>query len=80
MSSSLNRQANIGNGLLVLLSSLLMIPASWRDYGVGLGVFMGVGLLFSGVVNYCGWIRILASMPWNRTKHVPQTKSAAHNE
>jgi hypothetical protein len=68
MTISLERQANIGNGLLVVLSSLLGWYEPTRMVGIALGVFMGIGLIFSGVVNYCGWYRIFAKMPWNRVR------------
>jgi len=66
MSISLERQASIGNGLLVILSSVLGIFESTRLLGIGLGIFMGLGLIFSGVTSFCGWYRIFARMPWNR--------------
>jgi len=66
---SLERQASIGNGLLVVTSSLLGCYAPTRALGIALGVCMGLGLIFSGVVNFCGWIQIFAKMPWNRPRN-----------
>lgn len=68
MTISLERQASIGNGLLVVMSSLLGWYEPTRVVGIVLGAFMGLGLIFSGVANFCGWIRIFARMPWNRPK------------
>lgn len=65
-SISLERQALIGNGLLVVISSLLGACELTRQFGIGLGIFMGCSLIFSGVTNFCGWIRLLAVMPWNQ--------------
>jgi hypothetical protein len=67
MTISLDRQASIGNGVLVVISSLLgwYEPTQW--IGIGLGIFMGLGLIFSGITSFCGWIRIFARMPWNRS-------------
>ncbi len=66
MSISLERQASIGNGLLVIASSALGVFEATRMLGIGLGIFMGMGLIFSGVTSFCGWYRIFARMPWNR--------------
>ena len=68
MTISLERQASIGNGLLVVMSSLLGWYEPTRVIGIGLGVFMGLGLIFSGIANFCGWIQIFARMPWNRPR------------
>lgn len=64
---SLERQAQIGNGLLIICGSVLSCFEFTRTIGCAIVVLMGVGLVFSGVANYCGWIRILATIPWNRT-------------
>jgi hypothetical protein len=66
MTISLERQASIGNGLLVVISSLLGWYESTRFIGLVIGIIMGLGLIFSGVTSFCGWIRIFARMPWNR--------------
>ena len=66
MSMSLERQASIGNGLLVVSAGVMAAFEATRGIGIGLGIFMGLGLIFSGVVNYCGWYRIFAKMPWNQ--------------
>ncbi len=66
MTISLERQAGIGNGLLVILSVVLGSMDRTRLIGISFGVFMGLGLIFSGMTGYCGWIRIFARMPWNR--------------
>lgn len=61
---SLERQVRIAAGLVVLL-------------GVGLGSFVhpaflalcgfvGAGLVFAGVTNWCGMGMLLARMPWNQ--------------
>jgi len=66
MSISLERQASIGNGILVIVSSALGVFEATRLLGIGLGIFMGLGLIFSGVTRFCGWYKIFARMPWNR--------------
>lgn len=61
---SLERQVRIGAGALVLI-------------GVGLGVvvhpgfhllaaFVGAGLVFAGVTDWCGMAKLLGRLPWNR--------------
>lgn len=68
MLMSLERQAGIGNGLLVMAAGVMAAFEATRGFGIGLGIFMGIGLIFSGVANYCGWYRIFATMPWNRVR------------
>ena len=63
---SLERQVRIGAGSLVVLSVLLgwlMHPALF-----GLAAFVGVGLMFAGVTDWCGMGLLLARMPWNQVK------------
>jgi len=61
---SLERQVRIAAGLIVLTGAALawwMHPA-W----VGLSAFVGAGLVFAGVTDFCGMGLLLARMPWNR--------------
>jgi rhodanese-related sulfurtransferase len=61
---SLERQVRIAAGLLVLLGLLL----GWfvhRDF-FGLSAFVGAGLVFAGVTDFCGMGLLLGRMPWNR--------------
>lgn len=60
---SLERQVRIGAGALVLLGALgafLIHPGM-----VGLSAFVGAGLIFAGVTDWCGMGLLLARMPWN---------------
>jgi hypothetical protein len=66
LSMSLERQASIANGLLIILSCVLGAFKSTQMLGIGMGIFMGLSLIFSGVTSFCGWYRIFARMPWNR--------------
>ena len=65
---SIERQVRIGAGAFVLL-------------GVGLGLwvapiwfvlsaFVGAGLIFAGISDWCGMGLLLAKMPWNQSKDV----------
>ncbi len=71
---SLERQVRIVAGSLVLLSSvlaLLLHPAF-----VGLAAFVGGGLLFAGITDWCGMGLLLARMPWNRSSAAPMSATA----
>jgi rhodanese-related sulfurtransferase len=68
---SLDRQVRLGAGLLVLAGTLfsLFLAPGW----LYLAVFVGAGLTFSGITNFCGMAAVLALMPWNK----PKTPAAA---
>jgi rhodanese-related sulfurtransferase len=61
---SLERQVRIGAGLLVLLGVVL----AWHVHPAFnlLSGFIGAGLVFAGVTDWCGMAIVLAKMPWNR--------------
>lgn len=61
---SLERQVRIAIGLLVLASSAL--AAFVHPYWIGVAAFMGAGLIFSGITDYCGLALILSRLPWNQ--------------
>jgi rhodanese-related sulfurtransferase len=59
----LERQVRLAAGLLVVAGlglSLLWPPA------VGLAWFVGAGLIFAALTNWCGMGLLLARLPWNR--------------
>lgn len=61
---SLERQVRIAAGLLVSIGiamSLLVHPAF-----IGLSAFVGLGLIFAGVTDWCGMGMLIARLPWNR--------------
>ncbi len=60
---SLERQVRIGAGSLVVLGVLLR--TSCIPYFIGLSAFVGVGLVFAGVTDWCGMGLLLAKAPWN---------------
>lgn len=67
---SLERQVRIAAGLLVLTGvsiGFLVHPA-----GFGLSAFVGAGLVFAGVTDFCGMGLLLARMPWNRVAAKPE--------
>ena len=61
---SLERQVRIAAGSLVLLGALL----GWLVHPAffGLSAFVGAGLVFAGLTDWCGMGLLLAKMPWNR--------------
>jgi rhodanese-related sulfurtransferase len=61
---SLERQVRIAAGLLVLTGILL---ARFVHPGfIGLSAFVGAGLVFAGITDWCGMGMLLAKMPWNQ--------------
>jgi len=64
---NLERQVRIAAGSLVLLGAIL----GWfvhRGF-FWLSAFVGAGLIFAGVTDFCGMGLLLAKMPWNKLKH-----------
>ena len=60
---SLERQVRIAAGSLVLAGVLL----GWKVHPgfFGLSAFVGTGLVFAGITDYCGMGLLLAKLPWN---------------
>lgn len=61
---SLERQVRIAAGSLVLTGVLLGYFVHRGFYG--LAGFVGAGLVFAGVTDFCGMGLLLAKLPWNR--------------
>lgn len=62
---SLERQVRLGAGLLVLTGVILALAldAHW----LYLAAFIGLGLTFAAVTDFCPMAVLLAKMPWNAT-------------
>ena len=61
---SLERQVRIAAGMMVLIGVAL---GTWVHSGVyGLSAFVGAGLVFAGITDWCGMAMLLAKMPWNQ--------------
>lgn len=60
----LERQVRLVAGVLVLTGAGL----GWFVHPgfYGLAAFVGAGLTFSGLTNFCGMALLLGRMPWNR--------------
>jgi rhodanese-related sulfurtransferase len=72
---SLERQVRIAAGSLVLLGLLL----GWfvhRSF-FSLAAFVGAGLVFAGITDWCGMGMLLAKMPWNRRAAARGAQSAS---
>ena len=63
---SLERQVRIAAGALVLTGVLLGWFVNRAFYG--LSCFVGAGLVFAGITDYCGMGLLLAKAPWNSRK------------
>ena len=60
MPNSLERKASALNGLIIVGASVLGAFEATRIWGISIATFMGAGLIFSGLANFCGWYRILS--------------------
>jgi rhodanese-related sulfurtransferase len=61
---SLERQVRIAAGSLVLIGVVLAWTVHWGFlFFVG---FIGAGLVFAGITDFCGMGLVLSKMPWNR--------------
>lgn len=63
-SISLERQVRISAGAIVLIGALLALLV--HPFWAGVPAFIGAGLIFAGVTDWCGMGLLLARMPWNR--------------
>jgi rhodanese-related sulfurtransferase len=60
---SIERQVRLGAGSLVLLGVLLAVFV--HPWFLALSGFVGAGLLFAGITDWCGMGLLLAKAPWN---------------
>jgi len=66
---SLERQVRIVAGLLILVGAGLGRFVHPGFYG--LSAFVGAGLVFAGVTDFCGMAIVLGRMPWNTRRKLP---------
>jgi hypothetical protein len=65
---SLERQVRVAAGTLVLVGVAL---GTWTHPGFyGISAFVGAGLVFAGLTDWCGMAMLLAKMPWNQRSGV----------
>jgi rhodanese-related sulfurtransferase len=60
----LERQVRIVAGSFVLLGVILSYFV--HPYFIGLSAFVGAGLIFAGISDWCGMGLLLAKAPWNQ--------------
>jgi rhodanese-related sulfurtransferase len=63
---SLERQVRIAAGSLVLTGVLLGWFVHRGFFGVS--AFVGAGLVFAGITDFCGMGLLMAKMPWNKLR------------
>jgi rhodanese-related sulfurtransferase len=61
---ALERQVRIAAGSLVLIGSLLAMFVHLAL--IAIPIFIGSGLVFAGITDFCGMGMLLARMPWNQ--------------
>lgn len=62
------RQVQIAAGLAVFFSVVLGMSLDQRLLWVA--AFVGAGLTFAGITGFCGLAKLLALMPWNKSRPV----------
>jgi rhodanese-related sulfurtransferase len=72
---SLERQVRVVAGSLVLCGVVLGVTV--HPAFLGLSAFVGAGLVFAGVTDWCGMGLLLARMPWNRAPRSSAENNAA---
>ncbi len=75
---SLERQVRIAAGALVLVG----LSLAWLIHPAfaGLSAFVGAGLVFAGITNWCGMGMLMAKMPWNRCGTTPAGASSLRHQ
>ncbi len=67
----LERQVRFGAGSIVTIGVALGALVNPWLYGISL--FVGLGLVYSGITNTCGMAFLLSKAPWNKVKHDSKT-------
>jgi|CXWL01.1.fsa_nt_gi rhodanese-related sulfurtransferase len=63
---AIERQVRFAAGIIVLIGTVL--AAAGATSWLFLAMFVGAGLTFSGLTNFCGMAKVIAALPWNRPK------------
>ncbi len=61
---SLERQVRIAAGGIALTGAVLALTI--HPFFAGIPAFVGAGLVFAGISDWCGMGLLIAKMPWNR--------------
>lgn len=75
---SLERQVRLGAGLLVTMGVVLALTVN--SHWIFLSAFVGLGLTFAGITDFCPMGELLARLPWNGKSHcnLGTSKPAPH--
>lgn len=63
---SIERQTRFAAGLIVFLGVLLALTVNWNF--IYLAGLLGIGLMFSAVVDFCGMSVLISKLPWNKPR------------
>ncbi len=63
-SMSIERQVRLTAGLLVFVGCLLTFFVNFNF--IALPAFIGFGLMFTAIIDWCGMAKFLSKMPWNK--------------
>jgi rhodanese-related sulfurtransferase len=76
---ALERQVRLAAGLLVLTGAVLAVTANL--HWLYLSGFIGLGLTFAGITDFCPMGVLLCKMPWNSARHcvIPDTSAKGEN-
>jgi rhodanese-related sulfurtransferase len=75
---SLERQVRITAGFMVVAGVVLGI---WVHPALlGLSAFVGAGLMFAGITDWCGMAMLLARMPWNQKTGITCTGNSCSTQ
>ncbi len=66
---SLERQTRFAIGFIVFIGVFLALTV--HPHFIYLSGFVGIGLMYSGVADFCGMSLLLAKMPWNKVRDEP---------
>jgi rhodanese-related sulfurtransferase len=73
---SLERQVRIAAGTLVLTG--LLLARFVNPWFIGLSAFVGAGLIFAGITDFCGMALLLARLPWNTRDAASLNSAPSH--
>lgn len=71
---SLERQVRIAAGSLALIG--VVLGSTVHSAFFALSAFVGVGLIFAGITDWCGMGLLLARAPWNQRAAVTKNRRA----
>ena len=73
---SLERQVRIAAGGLVLAG--LLLARLVNPWFIGIAAFVGAGLVFAGITDFCGMALLLGRLPWNNRGAASLNSTPSH--